>query len=472
MTDLVLGPLLRHVGEHRRHHLGGDRRARARSRCSATPSAPAGRRSPLRPGRRRRARPGHAARRTTCGWTARWSGRRPGSDLPKPRIRTLDPDTALRIAVRLLPLRRPRRPSPATSTSTPTRWTPTPSGWPGCRTTAGRTRCSCSATRSTPTRRPTAVQERIRARRDISGRAVRAGRATSRSTPGSTHECWTDPDVRWLLSTIPSSMIFDDHDVRDDWNTSQAWRRGDAGRPRGGRSASSAALSSYWVYQHLGNLSPQDLADNELYQRVRGARRRLRADAARVRGGGRQGGRRPQGRPVVVPARPRRRRGCSSSTRAAAGCWTTGDRSMVSDAEFRWIEEQVEGDVRPPAGRHVAAVAAAAGAARRRVLERGARRRPARAADGAAGPRSSAGPPTSSTGRRSGSPSTGWPSCSAASGAATTPAPAASRPARSACSPATCTTPTRPGRSYGDDVHVAGLPADLLAGAQLRARRS
>ena len=36
-------------------------------------------------------------------------------------------------------------------------------------------------------------------------------------------ESWGDPPVRWLLSTIPSAMMFDDHDVHDDWNTSEAW---------------------------------------------------------------------------------------------------------------------------------------------------------------------------------------------------------------------------------------------------------
>eukprot|EP01032_Pedospumella_encystans_P028732 gene28733-32447_t len=36
---------------------------------------------------------------------------------------------------------------------------------------------------------------------------------------------WTDPANRWLLSTVPTAMIFDDHDVRDDWNTSRG-RRG------------------------------------------------------------------------------------------------------------------------------------------------------------------------------------------------------------------------------------------------------
>ena len=40
---------------------------------------------------------------------------------------------------------------------------------------------------------------------------------------------WTDPANRWLLSTLPSAMIFDDHDIRDDWNTSLAWRAGDGG---------------------------------------------------------------------------------------------------------------------------------------------------------------------------------------------------------------------------------------------------
>ena len=36
-------------------------------------------------------------------------------------------------------------------------------------------------------------------------------------------ESWRDPAIRWLLSTVSSSMIFDDHDVHDDWNTSWAW---------------------------------------------------------------------------------------------------------------------------------------------------------------------------------------------------------------------------------------------------------
>ena len=34
---------------------------------------------------------------------------------------------------------------------------------------------------------------------------------------------WGEPVIRWLLSTVPSAMIFDDHDVHDDWNTSIEW---------------------------------------------------------------------------------------------------------------------------------------------------------------------------------------------------------------------------------------------------------
>ena len=30
-------------------------------------------------------------------------------------------------------------------------------------------------------------------------------------------DSWKEPVIRWLLSTVPSVMIFDDHDVHDDW---------------------------------------------------------------------------------------------------------------------------------------------------------------------------------------------------------------------------------------------------------------
>jgi phosphodiesterase/alkaline phosphatase D-like protein len=81
-------------------------------------------------------------------------------------------------------------------------------------------------------------------------------------------ESWGDPQVRWLLSTIPSSMIFDDHEMIDDWNTSAAWRATISRKPWWtGRIL--GGLVSYWVYQHLGNLSPQELAENKTWQALR-----------------------------------------------------------------------------------------------------------------------------------------------------------------------------------------------------------
>jgi phosphodiesterase/alkaline phosphatase D-like protein len=83
-------------------------------------------------------------------------------------------------------------------------------------------------------------------------------------------ESWTDPEVRWLLSTVPSCMIFDDHDVIDDWNTSESWRR--EMRATGWwRERILGGLASYWVYQHLGNLSPGELADDPVFAAVRAA---------------------------------------------------------------------------------------------------------------------------------------------------------------------------------------------------------
>ena len=69
-------------------------------------------------------------------------------------------------------------------------------------------------------------------------------------------DSWTDPEVRWLLATVPSAMIFDDHDVRDDWNTSAAWRD-EMARTPWWRPRITGAYMSYWLYQHLGNLPPE-----------------------------------------------------------------------------------------------------------------------------------------------------------------------------------------------------------------------
>ena len=78
---------------------------------------------------------------------------------------------------------------------------------------------------------------------------------------------WSDPANRWLLSTMPTAMIFDDHDIRDDWNSSLSWKR-EMEQTAWWHRRLVAGLASYWVYQHLGNLSPAERATDELWRLV------------------------------------------------------------------------------------------------------------------------------------------------------------------------------------------------------------
>ncbi len=82
------------------------------------------------------------------------------------------------------------------------------------------------------------------------------------------HDTWMQPAVRWLLSTVPTAMMLDDHDLRDDWNTSAQWREEVTKQPWW-RERVIGAFGSYWVYQHLGNLSPDELAEDPTYRMVR-----------------------------------------------------------------------------------------------------------------------------------------------------------------------------------------------------------
>jgi hypothetical protein len=83
-------------------------------------------------------------------------------------------------------------------------------------------------------------------------------------------ESWSEPHIRWLLSTVPTAMIFDDHDVHDDWNTSQKWV--DDIRATGWWDERIVGgFSTYWLYQHMGNLSPQHLAEDGMHARLREA---------------------------------------------------------------------------------------------------------------------------------------------------------------------------------------------------------
>lgn len=150
---------------------------------------------------------------------------------------------------------------------------------------------------------------------------------------------WLDPEIRWVMSTVPTAMIFDDHDVRDDWNTSAAWRAEMAGTEWWPERIQ-AALASYWVYQHLGNLDPETLRADEDYRAVTDhggdtwpvvAELARRADAE-VDGnkGVRFSYRWDLGRTRLVMIDSRNGR-----------ILDTGERKMLGEREFAWVTDQI-----------------------------------------------------------------------------------------------------------------------------------
>lgn len=156
---------------------------------------------------------------------------------------------------------------------------------------------------------------------------------------------WSDDANRWLLSTVPSAMIFDDHDVRDDWNASLDWKKSmEATSWWHGRIV--AGLASYWVYQHIGNLSPAERAEDEIWRRVLahegpgeldiGDALDLFADRVdREPRTYRFSYRRDFGdiRLVVVDSR-------------AARDLTPTARALVDSTEWEWLDAQLEGGIR------------------------------------------------------------------------------------------------------------------------------
>ncbi|TMR99067.1 alkaline phosphatase family protein [Nonomuraea basaltis] len=155
-------------------------------------------------------------------------------------------------------------------------------------------------------------------------------------------QAWTEPEIRWLLSTVPTAMIFDDHDVRDDWNTSQPWREEMARTSWWGHRVV-AGLGAYWVYQHLGNLSPAERAADPLLRTL--------LDYAGSDGAGLDGGDALDAFAEKADAEPGSNRWSYArdlgharlimvDTRCARQL-TPGNRRMLDPAEWAWLEEQV-----------------------------------------------------------------------------------------------------------------------------------
>jgi hypothetical protein len=159
---------------------------------------------------------------------------------------------------------------------------------------------------------------------------------------------WSEDVIRWVLSTVPSAMIFDDHDIRDDWNTSWSWRR-EMRATTWWQERIVSGLGSYWLHQHLGNLSPAELAQEEVWRHVvehvaSGATDELdltaQVDALAAR----------------ADAEPSTYRW--SYTRALGDCallvidsraareLRPDGRSMLDADEMRWVDEVMNGGVR------------------------------------------------------------------------------------------------------------------------------
>ncbi|HEX7291209.1 MAG TPA: alkaline phosphatase D family protein [Conexibacter sp.] len=147
-------------------------------------------------------------------------------------------------------------------------------------------------------------------------------------------EAWSDPTIRWLLSTIPTAMVFDDHEIHAEWRTSQGWLDEMNAEPWFDRHIR-AGLAAYWVFQHLGNLSPQELDAGGLLAQVRATDDAAELLAARMDTEGRQTGhsrwsfarRLGEDRLVVVDSR-------------AGRDVTPGRREIVGAEEWDWIAEQ------------------------------------------------------------------------------------------------------------------------------------
>ncbi|MFI6181767.1 alkaline phosphatase D family protein [Nonomuraea sp. NPDC051191] len=148
-------------------------------------------------------------------------------------------------------------------------------------------------------------------------------------------QAWTDPEIRWLLSTVPTAMIFDDHDLRDDWNTSQSWREKMALTSWWPRRVV-AGLGAYFVYQHLGNLTPVERAADPLVREL-------------TEGGG-DGGPALDAFAAKADAEPSSNRWSYTrdlghtrlimiDTRCARQL-TPGDRRMLDPDEWAWLQEQ------------------------------------------------------------------------------------------------------------------------------------
>ena len=156
------------------------------------------------------------------------------------------------------------------------------------------------------------------------------------------HESWSPEVERWFFSNVPSVMIFDDHEMIDDWNISDEWVRDIRQKPWW-EDHVTGGLMTYWLYQHLGNLSPETIASEGLLEqlgKLEDGEQLLRGWAMRseeytpVPGHYRFNFIRDVGRVRLVMIDSRNGR-----------VLDPGGRKMVDDGEWKWVVDSCKVDV-------------------------------------------------------------------------------------------------------------------------------
>ena len=158
-------------------------------------------------------------------------------------------------------------------------------------------------------------------------------------------ESWSNPEVRWALSCIPSLMVFDDHEVIDDWNLSKPWLNEQQRLPWWA-SQFVGALSAYWLYQGAGNLAPKSWRTEPKMRMFRPtATRSSRSGTAQLRS-------------QFFQIAAGRRQRFSYTFDAGATRFVVADlrsrrvlnpynRQLMDDEEWDWFEKQCTGSSHP-----------------------------------------------------------------------------------------------------------------------------
>lgn len=154
------------------------------------------------------------------------------------------------------------------------------------------------------------------------------------------HRTWGHPIVRWLLSTVPTAMVFDDHDVVDDWNLSAHWLE-EVAREPWWDDRIAGGLVSYWLYQHWGNLTPGQLATDELAVAVAAL-----DDATDLLFGRVDGWRLDRSPPTTTRWSTTRDLGGTGTARLVLADTRNrrhlveGERAVVDEAELAWVADR------------------------------------------------------------------------------------------------------------------------------------